>query len=37
MARDKPLPRKWRSSTTRGNLNRARQLKRDTDNLKDFI
>ena len=35
MARDKPLPRKWRSSTTRGNLNRARQLKRDTDNVKD--
>ena len=35
MARDKPLPRKWRSSTTRGNLNRGRQLKRDTDSVKD--
>jgi hypothetical protein len=35
MAKSKPLPRKWRSSTTRGNLNRARQYKRDTDNVKD--
>ena len=35
MARDKPVPRKHRSSTSRGNLNRARQYKRDTDNVPD--
>ena len=35
MARDKPVPRKHRSSTSRGNLNRGRQYKRDTDNVPD--
>ena len=35
MAREKPIPRKHRTSTSRGNLNRARQYKRDTDNVKD--
>jgi len=35
MARNKPIPRKHRTSTSRGNLNRARQYKRDTDNVKD--
>jgi|TARA_B100001094_G_scaffold322142_1_gene370982 hypothetical protein len=35
MARNKPLPRKHRSDTSRGNLNRARQYKRDTDNVQD--
>jgi len=35
MARNKPIPRKHRTSTSRGNLNRSRQYKRDTDNVKD--
>jgi len=35
MAKNKPIPRKHRTSTSRGNLNRARQYKRDTDNVKD--
>ena len=35
MAREKPIPRKHRTSTSRGNLNRARQYKRDTDNVPD--
>jgi len=35
MAREKPIPRKHRSSTSRGNLNRGRQYKRDTDNVPD--
>jgi len=35
MARDKPVPRKHRTSTSRGNISRARQYKRDTDNVKD--
>jgi len=35
MARDKPVPRKHRSSTSRGNLNRGRQYKRDVDNVPD--
>ena len=35
MARTKPVPRKHRTSTSRGNLNRARQYKRDTDNVPD--
>ena len=35
MAREKPIPRKHRTSTSRGNLNRGRQYKRDTDNVPD--
>ena len=35
MARDKPVPRKHRSSTSRGNLNRGRQYRRDVDNVPD--
>jgi hypothetical protein len=35
MARKKPIPRKHRTSTSRGNLNRARQYNRDADNVKD--
>jgi len=35
MARNKPIPRKHRTSTSRGNLNRSRQYKRDRDNVKD--
>ena len=35
MAREKPIPRKHRSSTSRGNLNRGRQYRRDVDNVPD--
>jgi hypothetical protein len=35
ISRTKPVPRKHRTSTSRGNLNRSRQYKRDTDNVPD--
>jgi len=35
MARDKPVPRKLRTSTSKDNINRGRQYKRDTDNVPD--
>ena len=35
MAKTKPIPRKHRTSTARGEVNRARQYKRDTDNVPD--
>ena len=35
MARTKPLPRKHRTSTARGEVNRAKQYKRDTDKVPD--
>jgi hypothetical protein len=35
MARTKPIPRKHRTSTARSEVNRARQYKRDTDNVPD--
>ena len=35
MVRTKPIPRKHRTSTARGEVNRAKQYKRDTDNVPD--
>ena len=35
ISRTKPVPRKHRTSTSRGNLNRARQYKRGVDDVPD--